>query len=258
MARKAGSRRRPRASRPPHADRRTRRLRRDASGDALAKWHQGADGTSGGRAGARRMFGAFRGRRRLRRHRQELSRRAFERVRLACLDEPEMTLRKATGSHRARATPRTGSPIRVSPSSTSRRWRSLATLLRTTPATAMRGSKRAQPSATAAADCAWPVTSSTRRTGQPKRAAMSALAPVRPARLPDAVEKAHGAFRDDEVRIARRPRRRWPSRSGVAHGEAVEIDARLAGRRRVKGRVDVVGTALDAADVDAAARRSAR
>ena len=76
--------------------------------------------------------------------------------------------------------PSTGSPMRAMPSSTSLRWRSLATLFSTTPATAMRGSYRAQPSATAAADCAWPETSSTRTTGQPNRAAMSALAPVRP------------------------------------------------------------------------------
>ena len=93
-------------------------------------------------------------------------------------------------------------------------------------------------------------------TGQPKNAAMSALAPVRPSDLPDAVEKAHGAFRDDEVRT-----RKGLGRDGREqrrpHGEAVEIEARLAGRRRVEGRVDIVGPAFDAADVDAAPAKRA-
>ena len=139
-----------------------------------------------------------------------------------------------------------GRPIRSRPSSTRRRCRSLATLFSTTPATRMRGSKRAQPSATAAADWACPDASSTRSTGQPKRAAMSALAPVRPA-PPHAVEQTHRTLGDDQIGVARR-RLGQRRQKVVRHGEGVEVEARRAGRGGMEGRVDVVGAAFDAAD----------
>ena len=82
---------------------------------------------------------------------------------------------------------------------------------------------------------------------------MSALAPVRPGSPADAVEEAHRALGDDEVRHSRAGPADEAVEGGVVHGEAVEIDARRAGRRRVEGGVDVVGSALDAADLEAAA-----
>ncbi len=53
-----------------------------------------------------------------------------------------------------------------------------ATRFSTTPAKGISGRMQRKPMATAAADWAWPETSSTRTTGQPIICAMSALAPV--------------------------------------------------------------------------------
>ena len=90
----------------------------------------------------------------------------------------------------------------------------------------MRGSYRAQPSAMAAADCAWPDTSSTSSTGQPKRAAISALAPVRPGSpaMPSNRPMEPSAM----TRSAPLPSAAasaWSRR--IVHGEAVEVEARV-------------------------------
>ena len=74
--------------------------------------------------------------------------------------------------------PNTAIPACAMPWRTSASCRGLATLFSTTPASRTSGRIVANPSATAAADCACPETSSTKTTGQPIRAAASALAPV--------------------------------------------------------------------------------
>ena len=74
--------------------------------------------------------------------------------------------------------PSTRMPAASMPARASASWRGLATRLSTTPASATSLRSVAKPSAVAAADCACPDMSSTSTTGQPARAAISALAPV--------------------------------------------------------------------------------
>ena len=73
----------------------------------------------------------------------------------------------ASASSRGMA-PTTGMPSVAMARSIMARWRSLPTRFSTTPAMRTRGSKLAKPCTTAAADCAWPATSSTSRTGRSK------------------------------------------------------------------------------------------
>ena len=69
----------------------------------------------------------------------------------------------------------------------------------------------------------------------------------RGAAVERAVEKTHDALADDELDVV--------GRRGVGHrqrlrphGPAVEVDASAPGRRRMEGRIDIVGTDLERAD----------
>ena len=85
------------------------------------------------------------------------------------------------------------------------------------------------------------------RAGPASRArrAISALAPVPAAPPGRAVEEPHRAFGDDDVRALARPR--GEARRSVRSSIAQESRLRLVapGRRRVKGRVDIVRPAFD-------------
>ena len=156
-----------------------------------------------------------------------------------------------------RAAPRRApaSPSAAIASATTARCRSLPTRLRITPAMRTAGSCAAKPRTTAAADCDCPDTSSTSSTGRPKCAARSAVAPRRPA-APGAVEQAHDAFDDENVRAGCGLRgQRVEQRA--RHRPAVEIDARRAGRRGMERRIDIVRPGLGGAHARCRAARSA-
>ena len=61
--------------------------------------------------------------------------------------------------------------------------------------------------------------------------------------LPDAVEQAHDAFDDEKVAFDRGAAHKSVEQRG-RHGPAVEIDALPPRRRRVEGRVDIIGPGL--------------
>ena len=104
----------------------------------------------------------------------------------------------------------------------------------------------AKPCTTAAADCAWPATSSTSRTGSRKRMASSAAAPSPIAAPASAVEQPHGGFDDQEIGARRRLMDEALEQRRV-HGPAVEIEAWRARGGLMEGRVDIVGAAFGGA-----------
>ena len=161
---------------------------------------------------------------------------------LAGLDQAEMPLRQHQRLvARDRAEHRDAE--RLERSAISARWRSLPSLLSTTPPTRTAGSNAAKPAATAAADCDWPETSSTSSTGRRERAARSEAAPGAARRARHAVEQAHRAFDHQQIGVAAACPRS-ARRSGRRHRPAVEIEALGAGRGGMERRIDVVGTGL--------------
>ncbi len=132
-------------------------------------------------------------------------------------------------------------PAASTPALASSRWRGLPILFSTTPAIFTRASNKAQPLATAPADCACPEASSTSSTGRPSAAATSAEAPVRPVGAGHAVEQAHRAFRQQEIGALRRlPRQR--AKQARVHRPGIDVETVAAERGLMEGRIDIVRT----------------
>ena len=141
-------------------------------------------------------------------------------------------------------------PSGLSASAISVRWRSLPSLLSTTPPTRTAGLYEAKPAATAAADCDCPDTSRTSSTGRPRRAARSEAAPERPGVpgtpsnspiAPSITSTSALCVGVGDQRVDQRRR----------HRPAVEIDALGAGRRGMERGIDVVRSGLRRAHRDA-------
>ena len=140
-------------------------------------------------------------------------------------------------------------------SATSARCRSLATRLRITPAIRTEGSCVANPRDQSGGRLrlARDIEHEQNRQAELRREIGGGAAPAwRAGGVGRAVEQTHDAFDDQDVRAIR-----------LTHGERVEqvcrhrpgieIDARPAGDRGMKGRIDVVGSGFRRAHRDAAA-----
>ena len=157
----------------------------------------------------------------------------------------------ATGVWLRRMAPRTPMPSASMAGAIAISWRALELMLRMTPPIVRSSRYILQPSTMAAAVSACVATSSTRTTGQPVNAARSAVEPrAALAAGRRAVEQAHDAFDHAEVRVGRvRGDKRVDELR--AHRPRIEVDALTSGSRRMEGRIDIVGSALERLDGDA-------
>ena len=168
----------------------------------------------------------------------------LERRHLARLDQAEMTIRHAISGERG-IQPSTGIPSGAAASHSIRAWRSLPTRLKITPDTVTSARKVAKPCTVAAALCACAPASTTRITGRPSIAAVSAVDPadVSGGGL-RAVEQAHDAFADDDIRTSDRLCEQGGDRFR-AHRPAVDIQARPAAGRRVESGINIIRPDLE-------------
>ena len=130
------------------------------------------------------------------------------------------------------------------PAAAAAAWRSLATRLKTTPATSTSSRWRVKPSTSAAAEAPMPRASTTRITGRSNRLARSAVEP-----WPSAAPSNSPITPSPSTRSAPAHDRIAQAGQGLeAHRPAVQIEAGPAGGAGMEHRIEVVGADLERAD----------